>query len=138
MRVYAHYTKATDTQYDRNALLATLRSVLPANTVLCGQEKLRHYECDGLSAYRQAPSAMALPADVHQVCAVMRVCHAQKVPVVARGAGTGRPGALPLADGSIDGSWQIEVVLSLDPIDLTACVQSGVRNHARLPGSGPY
>jgi glycolate oxidase len=44
------------------------------------------------------PLAVALPEDEAQVAAVLRVCHELKVPVVARGAGTGLSGgALPHA-----------------------------------------
>jgi glycolate oxidase len=33
------------------------------------------YECDGLTAYRQMPLAVALPETEAQVAAVLKACH---------------------------------------------------------------
>ena len=69
-----------------------LAAILPAASVLSREEDTRPYECDGLSAYRQLPMVVALPANEAEVAAVLRLCHELKVPVVARGAGTGLSG----------------------------------------------
>ncbi|MEJ2575615.1 MAG: FAD-linked oxidase C-terminal domain-containing protein [Gammaproteobacteria bacterium] len=106
-----------------------LLQVLPADCVLAAEDELAPYECDGLSAFRQRPMAVALPTTVEQVQAVMRVCHAAAVPVVARGAGTGLSGgALPLADGVLLSLARFTRILELDPANLTARVEPGVRN----------
>lgn len=73
----------------RAELIQGLLEWLPADSVLYEPEDLRPYECDGLSAYRELPMVVALPSSVEQVQAVMRLAHRLKVPVVARGAGTG-------------------------------------------------
>ena len=81
-------------------LAARLQAVLPPNAVLHDTEDLRPYECDGLSAYRQLPMIVALPQNEEEVIEVLRICHASKIPVVARGAGTGLSGgALPHPEG---------------------------------------
>jgi len=83
------------------ALISALRNLLPHESVLTDKEELRPFECDGLSVYRQLPMVVVLPETIEQVQEIMRLCHAQQVPVVARGAGTGLSGgALPLADGA--------------------------------------
>ena len=85
---------------DRADLLAELRQRLPDLLILHRDEDLRPYECDGLAAYRTLPLLVVLPERVAQVEAILRICHARRVPVVARGAGTGLSGgALPLAQG---------------------------------------
>ncbi|MDH5470554.1 MAG: FAD-binding protein, partial [Gammaproteobacteria bacterium] len=77
-----------------------LRNRLPAACVLDSPEDLRPYECDGLSAYRSLPMVVVIPETVGQARATLQVCAEHKVPVVARGAGTGLSGgALPLGDG---------------------------------------
>src|SRR3974390_544308 len=77
-----------------------LRGLLPADAVLHSEEDTRAYECDGLSAYRQLPMVVALPSTEDAVREVLRACHDLKVPVTARGAGTGLSGgALPRGDG---------------------------------------
>ena len=77
-------------------VLAALQPLLPAHALLWRSEDTVPYECDGLTAYREQPLLVALPETEAQVAAVLRACHALRVPVVARGAGTGLSGgALP-------------------------------------------
>src|SRR5262245_63751468 len=84
----------------QRAVIAELSTLLPAHALLWQREDTVPYECDGLTAYRQPPLAVALPEDEAQVGAVLRACHEMQVPVVARGAGTGLSGgALPHAQG---------------------------------------
>lgn len=45
----------------RVALLAELAHALPAAALLASTEELKPYECDGLTAYRCLPWAVALP-----------------------------------------------------------------------------
>ena len=42
-------------------LVDTLRALLPAHALLWRNEDTTPYECDGLTAYRQRPLAVALP-----------------------------------------------------------------------------
>ena len=51
----------------RDAVAAALRRILPQEAVLADDESVRPYECDGLSAYRRLPLAVALPDTVQQV-----------------------------------------------------------------------
>ncbi|MCG6969540.1 MAG: FAD-linked oxidase C-terminal domain-containing protein [Gammaproteobacteria bacterium] len=112
-------------------LLASLKSILPSHCVLSTEEELRPYECDGLSAYRQIPKLVLLPETVDQVQQVMRLCYAEKLPVVARGAGTGLSGgALPLADGVILSLAKFNQILDVDYANRIARVEPGVRNLA--------
>jgi hypothetical protein len=77
---------------DRQALVERLRAVLPAQALLVEEEEMRPYDCDGLTAYRQLPLIVALPADEAQAQAILKICYELKVPVVARGAATGLSG----------------------------------------------
>src|SRR5438445_449469 len=116
-----------------------LRELLPADSVLHAEEDTRSYECDGLTAYRQLPMVVALPANEEQVRQVLAACHALKVPVVARGAGTGLSGgALPLGDGELLSLAKMRRILALDPGARTACVQPGVTNLAISEAAAPY
>ncbi len=116
---------------DRAALLAALRKLLPQSAVLSEEEQLRPYECDGLTAYRALPLAAALPETEQQAAAVLRLCAEMKVPVVARGAGTGLSGgAMPHAQGVLLSLARFNRILKLDPLARTAVVQPGVRNLA--------
>ncbi|HHI93101.1 MAG TPA: FAD-binding protein [Gammaproteobacteria bacterium] len=112
--------------------LATLfRQFLAVESVLSREEERRPYECDGLSVYRQLPLLVVLPETVEQVQRVLRICSEHKVPVVARGAGTGLSGgALPLADGVLLSLAKFNRILGIDLQNRCARVQPGVRNLA--------
>lgn len=112
-------------------LLQYLADILPADSILTAKEDLRPYECDGLTAYRQLPLAVVLPTTIEQVQLIMKACARLKIPVVARGAGTGLSGgALPHADGIVLSLARFNKILDIDTANLTARVQPGVRNLA--------
>lgn len=112
-------------------VLAALQPLLPAHALLWRSEDTVPYECDGLTAYREQPLLVALPEDDAQVAAVLRCCHELKVPVVARGAGTGLSGgALPHPLGVTLSLAKFNRILDIDPLARTARLQCGVRNLA--------
>jgi len=114
---------------DRDSFLAGLE--LPAHCILSEEAELRPYECDGLSAYHQVPWLVLLPETVQQVRSILGYCHQCKVPVVARGAGTGLSGgALPLANGVLLSLARFNNILDIDLANRLARVQPGVRNLA--------
>jgi glycolate oxidase len=124
---------------ERSAVLAALARVLPAHALLSQAEDTIPYECDGLTAYRQRPMAVALPETYEQVQAVLKTCHALRVPVVARGAGTGLSGgAMPHAQGVTLSMAKFNRILNMDPVSRTAVVQCGVRNLAISEAAAPY
>ncbi|HEV8692006.1 MAG TPA: FAD-linked oxidase C-terminal domain-containing protein [Ideonella sp.] len=125
-------TPAPGTGHSRQAaVVAALASVLPPHALLWQREDTTPYECDGLTAYRARPLAVALPETEAQVAAVLKACHGLRVPVVARGAGTGLSGgAMPHTEGVTLGLAKFNRILKIDPLARTAVVQCGVRNLA--------
>ncbi len=120
-------------------VVKALLKVLPASSVLWQNEALAPYECDGLSAYRQRPLAVALPQNHAQVGAVLKACHALQVPVVARGGGTGLSGgALPDAMGVTLSLARLNRIVHLDPLARTAVLECGVRNQAISEAAAPH
>jgi len=117
---------------------AALRAFMPAAAVLFDREDVQPYECDGLSAYRQVPMVVALPGNEGEVQRILRVCHEMRVPVVARGAGTGLSGgALPLGNGVLLSLAKLMRIVEIDPAARTARVQPGVRNLAISEAAAP-
>lgn len=117
----------------RDEILAALRAIVPAGArgegVIGDPIRLKPYETDGLSAYRQPPLAVVLPETTEQVAAVLRYCHANNIRVVPRGAGTSLSGgALPLEDGVVIGLMRMNRILEVDYADRLAVVQAGVTN----------
>ncbi|HEY0586673.1 MAG TPA: FAD-linked oxidase C-terminal domain-containing protein [Pseudoduganella sp.] len=121
------------------AFVAALRAALPPSSVLSDQEDTRPYECDGLSAYRQLPMAVALPGDEAQLLAALKICREFNVPVVPRGAGTGLSGgAMPIAEGLVLSTARMNQIVRMDAYSRTAVVQPGVRNLAISEAAEPY
>ena len=110
-------------------IIALLRKLLPAHCILTHAEELRPYECDALSAYRQLPMAVVIPETTQQIRTTLQLCSKNKIPVVARGSGTGLSGgALPHADGVLLSLAKFNQIISIDPLNRTARVQPGVTN----------
>ncbi|MBP0495959.1 FAD-linked oxidase C-terminal domain-containing protein [Pararoseomonas indoligenes] len=113
----------------RNEILAGLRALVPGDGVIGEPLRLRPYETDGLSAYRQMPLAVVLPSSTEQVAAILRFCRDNGVRVVPRGAGTSLSGgALPLADAVVIGMMRMNRILEVSFEDRLAVVEAGVTN----------
>ena len=84
------------------SLLAALGEIVVPSALLTAPEDTRPYECDGLTIFREQALAVLLPEDEAQVVAILKLCNTARVPVVARGAGTGLSGgATPHKDGVV-------------------------------------
>ena len=120
-------------------VVAALRGLLPTHALLWHSEDTAPYECDGLTAYRERPLAVALPETETQVAALLAACHRLRVPVVARGAGTGLSGgAMPHALGVTLSLARFNRIVRIDPLARTAAVQCGVRNLAISEAAAPH
>jgi glycolate dehydrogenase FAD-linked subunit len=118
---------------------ARLGQLLPETSVLHHEEDTRPYECDGLSAYRELPMVVVLPANEREVQAVLEACNEVNVKVIARGAGTGLSGgALPSGEGVLLSTAKLAKILQVDPVARTARVQPGVRNLSITEAAAPY
>src|ERR1043165_4856209 len=107
-------------------ITTALRAFMPEASVLFEREDVKPYECDGLSAYRQVPMVVALPQNEGEVKRILETCHSMRVPVVARGAGTGLSGgALPMGDGVLLSLAKLMRIIEIDADARTARVQPG-------------
>ncbi len=134
-----HLSEGVPHSADRGAFMRRLAEVLPRSDILSDPEDVRPYECDGLSAYRALPWLVVLPSTVEQVQQILRLCHKEGVPVVARGAGTGLSGgALPLDHGVVLSMARFDRILDIDADNRQARVQPGVRNAALSEAAAAY
>ena len=126
----------------RERIVAALRSIVPGEGVIAAERELRPYESDGLTAYRQLPMVVVLPATTEQVAEILRYCHHEGIKVVPRGAGTSLSGgALPLADGVLLGMAKFNRIREIDFENRVAVVEPGVTNLAvsnAVAGDGFY
>ena len=79
---------------------------------------------------RQAlPAGVAFVADADQVQAVVAICNAHRIPVAARGLGTGTTGAtVPERGGLVIAFERMNRILAIDPANRLAVVEPGVVN----------
>lgn len=87
----------------------------------------RHDQC--LYAEAGQPLGLVRARSVDDVVATLRICHADGVPVVVRGAGTGLAGAANALDGSVVLSLAaLDRIVAIDPEQRLARVEPGVIN----------
>jgi glycolate oxidase len=122
-----------------SALAADFVRVLGADSVVTERAALRTYECDGLTAYRCIPGLVVLPRTTAQVSYVVRRCHEEAVPFVARGSGTGLSGgALPVETGVLIVMSRMTQVHAVDIDDERAVVEPGVVNLELTRRASPH
>ena len=106
-----------------------LRAAVGPAHVVTEPEQLRVYECDGLTGHRAIPELVVLPRSTEEVQAVLRACHRERVPFVARGAGTGLSGgATPTAGGVVVSLARMDRILEVDLEAQRVVVEPGVAN----------
>ena len=121
------------------AVLQRLAKLLPSERLLTRAEQLAPYESDGLTAFRQSPLAVAIPEDLDEVIALVRFCHEEKLPFVARGSGTSLSGgSLPVAGGIVIALNRLNKIVRIDPAQRIAIVQPGVVNSAITVAAAPH
>lgn len=73
------------------------------------------------------PEAVVWPDTVDEVSRIMAVAHRERVPVVARGAGSGMTGgALPVRGGLVLAMSRFDKIITIDAANQTAVVEPGV------------
>lgn len=118
-----------DLHRDWSALERRLRRVLPHRAVVAARQELLAYDCDGLTLHRHQPPLVVLPETTDQVAAVLRICHQERVPFVARGSGTGLSGgAVAEMEALVVATSRMRRVLELDLPNRRVVVQPGVIN----------
>src|SRR5213594_3432079 len=110
-------------------ILAELRTIVGDRGLISSPEELHTYECDGLTNFRVMPRAVLLPNSTDQVQAIVRVCHRERIPFVARGSGTGLSGgALPIENGIVISLARMNRILEIDIPNARVVVEPGVLN----------
>lgn len=119
--------------------LNRLASLLPPERLLSQPEQLGAYESDGLTAFRQRPLAIAIPKTADEVIALVRFCHDERLPFVARGSGTSLSGgSLSVAGGIVFALNLLNRILRLDPAQRVAAVEPGVVNAQVTVAASPH
>ncbi len=120
-------------------LVNEFRSIVGDAGLVSGPEQLRTYECDGLTLFRVVPDLVLLPSSAQEMQRIVRVCHRERIPFVARGAGTGLSGgALPVKGGVVIGVSRMNRILEVDIPNARVVVEPGVTNSAITAAVSPH
>jgi glycolate oxidase len=109
-------------------LVAQLTKVVGLDNIATGtaiHDDYRHDEA--LTAVPTIPLALVTPGCTDEVAGILRVADENRVPVIARGSGTGLSGAsVPRADGILVSFERMNEILEIDTDNHVAVVQPGV------------
>lgn len=109
----------------------------PGGLLLDAAERLA-YGYDN-SRRQGLPLAVALPTDATQVQALVRLCRAHRLPLVARGRGTNTTGAsVPGEDALVVSFERMNRVLAIRPGDRVAVVEPGLLNGELQAALAPH
>ena len=119
-------------------LVSEFRSIVGDAGLVSGPEQLRTYECDGLTLFRVVPDLVLLPATAEEMQAMVKMCYREKIPMVARGSGTGLSGgALPVKGGVVISVTRMNRILEVDLPNARVVVEPGVTNSAITAAVSP-
>lgn len=123
-------------------IIKKFEAIAGKDAVVKRKDELLTYECDGLPAYRQRPAIVVLPRTTEEVAAIVKVCHDEKIPWIARGAGTGLSGgALPSQDSVLIVTARMNKIINIDLENQRVVVQPGIINNwvtQAVSGAGFY
>jgi len=115
----------------RDGIIDDLKKLLGSDQVISDDDGRRAFETDGLTAYSCMPLAVVLPRSTQEVSDILAYCNKERVPVLARGAGTSLcGGALPSEDTVVLGVSRMNRVLEIDYENRIARVETGITNLA--------
>jgi glycolate oxidase len=110
-------------------LVRLLAGAVGADNVASGDAIKDDYGHDeALTATAQLPLAVVSPATTDEVAALLRLADERRVPVTARGAGTGMSGGcIPRPDGIVVSFQRMNRIVEIDTDNFVAVVEPGVQ-----------
>ena len=113
---------------NNKALVKALAKVAGSENVLASPRDLIAYSYDA-TGKRSLPDVVVFPNGTPEVAAIMKIAHQERVPVVARGAGTNLSGGtVPSRGGIILELSRLNRILNIDTAQHRVVVEPGVVN----------
>jgi glycolate oxidase len=110
-----------------NDLAAELAGAVGGAHVLAGADAPEYRRDEALGAAGVEPAFVVAPASTAEVAAVLRIAARHRVPVTARGSGTGMSGGAIPSDGAVVVTFgRMNSILEIDEANHVAVVQPGV------------
>ncbi len=113
-----------------SSVLDKLNEILNKENVFLDADNLEKYGQDETEDFVFKPEVVLKPISVEQISAIMKLANEFRIPVTARGSGTGLSGgALPIHGGIIISMEKFSNILNIDERNLQATVEPGVINY---------
>lgn len=107
--------------------ISAFEKILAPERVLKDKESLEAHSHDETEDLRFIPFLVLEPVNTEEVQAILRYCQEEKIPVTARGAGTGLSGgALPVKGGISLSMKRMNRILEIDEKNFQVTVEPGV------------
>jgi glycolate oxidase len=112
---------------DAGALVRELTALLPGAVVLPAGDRAEAYAHDESGLPHSPPQAVVLARSTEDVQAVLRYAREKRLPVVPRGAGSGKSGgAIPGRGAIVLSLEKMDRILEISHADMVAVVEPGV------------
>ncbi len=120
-------------------VLEGLATIVGGEWVRFASAELETYASDALPTLKSRPGAVVLPDTRDQVVRVVRILAHHRVPMVARGAGTGLSGgALAASDAVVIALTRMTRIIEVDHPNRRAVVEPGVVNTQLSQAAAPF
>lgn len=117
-------------------VITELARLLPADRLRTDPADCWAYGYDN-SKQHHPPDAVCFPLDHAEVRAIVRLCHAQRVPLTVRGLASNTTGAaVPVAGGVVLALERMNRIIAIDAANRVAVVQPGVTNQQVQEAAG--
>jgi glycolate oxidase len=116
-----------ETAHFSRLLVEKMQAIVGEAYVLADPENLYTYSHDETEDLSFLPDVVVKPVTPQEVSRIMQFCNEYKIPVTARGAGTGLSGAaLPVHKGILLSMERFNKIIHIDEINHQATVEPGV------------
>ncbi|MDF2448741.1 MAG: FAD/FMN-dependent dehydrogenase [Bacteroidota bacterium] len=110
--------------------LNELRAFMDAEDILMDTDNLEKYGQDETEDFIFKPEVVLKPKNTLQISRILKLANTNRIPVTARGAGTGLSGAaLPVKGGIVLSTERLNKIIQIDERNLQATVEPGVINY---------
>lgn len=108
-------------------IIERIESIAGCSNVTTDREALEHYGHDETERLSYLPEVVVKPETTAAISQIMQLCHAERIPVTPRGAGTGLSGgALPQLGGILLSTEKLNRILEIDEKNLQVTTEPGV------------
>jgi glycolate oxidase len=109
-------------------IVSQLQNIVGDEHVRLDEASLQTYGVDALGK-GHPPDVVVVPRSTEEISSIARLCNAERVPLVVRGAGTGfTGGAVPTRGGVLLSMERLNRILEIDELNLLAVVEPNVVN----------